>query len=520
MLRWVFTILFILTVSCFSFAQPDKSDADANYDDFNYEVALRQYKKVYKYFKDDSEVNYRLGICILNTNENKTEALQYLKIADSLSKNPIPSMKYDMARALYYSKRFDEALSLDKEYLEGKIDPDERIEADRLLAYCKNAKKYMAKPLNVTFENLGPNVNSKQDDYIPIITEDEQLLYFSTNRKYDNEYQQFIKCVYYCQKDLSRQWAMAKSAGSMINSDESEQIVGLGKDGNILLVNVDRLNAPNDIYVSERNKGNFTELVPLDKNINTKYAEMGASLSKTGDSLFFASDRPGGFGGYDIYLAQRLPDGTFGMPKNMGEPINTEFDENFPYITANGEHLYFTSNGNGSMGGYDVFVSDHFEEGIWTEPRNLGYPINDMYDNFNIIYTTNGRYGYTSKYDDLGIGGLDIYRIIMNDIPPTEVIHTGSVMISSGEKQMPVNEKPDILNSVEFKVVNDVTGKEVGTIPVNPRNSKYTFAMTPGSYTVTVKAKGTSVYTKKIYIADEQPPEPVISENVILILNK
>lgn len=500
-------------------SQIDKSDADANFDDSNFEVALKQYIKVYRKYKDDPQVNHRLAICILNTNEDKTLALQYLKIADSIAKTPIPTMKFDMARALYYSKRFDEAEAMAKDYLLQKITAEQRIECDRLLDYIRNAAKYYAKPKNVTFENLGDKVNSKQDDYIPIITEDEQQLYFTTNRKYNNDYQQFIKGVFYSQKEVSRQWGMAKSAGSKINSDEHEQLVGIAKDGNTLLVHVDRLSAPNDIYISEKKKTAFSELMPLPKNVNTKHGEMGASLSKNGDTLFFASDRPGGFGGYDIYMTKKLPTGGWGMPQNLGEPINTPFDENFPYITASGERLYFTSNGSGSMGGYDVFFSEQLDEGVWAEPVNLGYPINDMYDNFNIVYTSNGRYGYTSRYDAAGVGGLDVCRIIMNDIPPTEVVHTGQVLLSNGTTKNPVHEKPAILSTIEFKVVNNKTGKEIGVIPVGAKNSKYTFAIGPGNYTLTVKGKGTSVFTKEIFIADEQPPEPVVVTDIILTIN-
>jgi hypothetical protein len=515
--RWLAYFLLFLPVIAFS--QADKSDADDNFDDANYEVALKQYIKVYRKYKDDPQVNHRLAICILNTNEDKTLALPYLKIADSIAKTPIPTMKYDMARAMYYSQKFDEAETMAREYLLQKITPEQRIECDRLLDYIRNARKHYAKPKNVTFENLGDKVNSKQDDYIPIITEDEQQLYFTTNRKYNNEYQQFIKGVFYSQKEASRQWGASKSAGSKINSDEHEQLVGIAKDGNTLLVHVDRLSAPNDIYISEKGKTSFSELTPLPKNINSKYAEMGASLSKTGDTLFFASDRPGGFGGYDIYLTKKLPTGGWGMPQNLGETINTPHDENFPYITASGERLYFTSNGSGSMGGCDVFFSENLDEGLWASPVNLGYPINDMYDNFNIVYTANGRYGYTSRYDASGVGGLDICRIIMNDIPPTEVVHTGQILLSSGDKKVPVHEKPGIMTSVEIKVVNNKTGKETGIIPVNAKTSKYTFAISPGNYTLTVKGKGTSVFTKEIFIADEQPPEPVINLDIILTLN-
>ncbi|PKP17513.1 MAG: hypothetical protein CVU05_15425, partial [Bacteroidetes bacterium HGW-Bacteroidetes-21] len=260
----------------------------------------------------------------------------------------------------------------------------------------------------------------------------------------------------------------------------------------------------------------FSELAPLPKNINSKFAEMGASLSKSGDTLFFSSDRPGGMGGFDIYMSRKLPDGSWGIPQNMGEPINTPYDENFPYITANGYFLYFSSNGPGSMGGYDVFVSDAVDDGRWTQPRNLGYPINDLYDNFNVIYTMNGRYGYTSRYDKNGTGGMDIFRIIMEDIPPTNVVYTGNLLYGTADKNVPVHEKTSVFESLDFYVTDDKSGKEVSRVSVNARNSKYTFALLPGKYTVTIKGTGFAPYTRSIFIADEQPVETVISEQIIL----
>ncbi|PKP17605.1 MAG: hypothetical protein CVU05_15250, partial [Bacteroidetes bacterium HGW-Bacteroidetes-21] len=130
-MKYLILIAFILA-SFSSYAQFDRSDADANYDDNNYEVALKQYRKIYKKFKDDAEVNYRVGFCILNTNEDRTEAYEFFRIADSLDSKAFPTIKLDMARSLYFSNKFDEAITLAKEFLQGKISQEDLLSSDNL----------------------------------------------------------------------------------------------------------------------------------------------------------------------------------------------------------------------------------------------------------------------------------------------------------------------------------------------------------------------------------------------------
>lgn len=257
---------------------------------------------------------------------------------------------------------------------------------------------------------------------------------FTSARKYISDFQQYVRGIYFSRKN-NGVWTNASPISSKINTDEDEEVVGISKDGNTLLIHVNRSSNPHDIFYSERNKsGMFSDLKDFGPTVNTKSEEIGASLSTTGDTLYFSSNRPGGLGGFDIYMAFKRPDGSWSQAINLGEPVNSPADENYPYITADGQKLYFSSNRTGSMGGYDIFKSKLID-GKWSEPENLGYPINDTYDNYNIALTTNSRYGYISKYDINSLGGLDIYRVIFNDVPPTNIAFTGNILVGDSLKK-------------------------------------------------------------------------------------
>lgn len=497
-----------------SYSQVDITDADANFDDENYEVALKQYLKAYKNYKNDVTVNYRIGFSYLKTNYDKAKALPYLLFVDSVKKGNFNTLQFDLAQAYFHKHEFDKSIEYAKGYLSLKYHNTEELAAiDRFLEMCSNAKSMMAKPLNVSFVNLGDKINSPQDDYIPFITEDETFMVFSSARKYNNEYQQFIRGVYFSSK-VEGAWQLAKAASAKINAgDESQEAVGINKDGSLILVHVDRLSAPNEIYFTQKSKtGTYGDLADLGKNINSKFGEAGASISQTGDSIFFASDRPGGLGGYDIYMSNKLPDGTWGTPVNLGEPINSQNDENYPYITAEGTTLYFSSNGHNSIGGYDIFRSRLLTD-KWSEPKNLGYPINDTYDNYNIALTSNARYGYVSKMGAEGLGGLDVYRVIFNDIPPTNIIYTGKILVGDSLTGVPFTKVDSVIT---ISVYNKNKNNEVFATYQTSKSGKYTIALPPGNWNLEVKGKAYLPYSKDILIRDEQPINVLVFRNIYL----
>ncbi len=510
-LFYLITVMFMLS-SFTIYAQEELSDANSNYEDENYEVALKQFLKFYKKHSSEAQINYKIGVCYLKTNFDKKSALYYLLKADSLKPNITYSIYFDIAQAYFHSLNFEKAKEYAQKFSETqKLKSNELVALDKFSETVENAKSLTAKPINVTLINLGKTLNSQQDDYIPFITEDENFMVFTSARKYMSDYQQFIKSVYFSKKSNGI-WSGAIAAGSKINSDENEEVVGISKDGSVLLVHVDRLSNPHDIFYSEKNKsGNYGELLDFGPNINSKSSEMGATLTITGDTLFFASDRPGGFGGFDIYMSFKLPDGTWSQAVNVGEPINTSSDENYPYITADGQTLYITCNGRNSMGGYDIFKSKKVDN-KWSEPLNMGYPINDTYDNYNVALTSNSRYGYISKYDSNSTGGLDIYRIIFNNVPPTNIAYTGNILVGDSIKNVSFKQVDSLIT---ITLINKTNPSQTFTYQPS-KKGKYTIALSPGYWQLEIAGNAYEKYKQEFIIRDEQPTQTVYIKNIYL----
>jgi hypothetical protein len=165
-----------------------------------------------------------------------------------------------------------------------------------------------------------------------------------------------------------------------------------------------------DIFVSELNKkGKWLPPKSLGININTKYNEQWAFITSDGSTLLFSSDKPGGYGGYDIYMSEKTATGDWGKPFNLGPDVNTPYDEICPVLMPDGT-LYFSSNGHETMGGFDIFVTTISEDGLWSKPENLGYPINTPADDYNFYpTTTDGKKGFYTTAKSLGFGASGIF---------------------------------------------------------------------------------------------------------------
>ena len=149
----------------------------------------------------------------------------------------------------------------------------------------------------------------------------------------------------------------------------------------------------------------------LENNVNSKYWETTANLDLYHNILLFVSDREGGYGGRDIWMVKKLPNGNWTKPQNLGEPINTEYDEESPYLHPDGKTLYFSSVGHKSMGGFDIFKSTLNKDLTWSAPVNIGYPINTVSDDLFFTPTVSGNNALFSSYRDEGKGDYDIYEL-------------------------------------------------------------------------------------------------------------
>ncbi len=204
-------------------------------------------------------------------------------------------------------------------------------------------------------------------------------------------------------------WQLPVEITSQIISDGNQYPAGLSYKGDTLFLNKED-NFNSDIYMSTFARGVWSPSRPLGRNINTRFWESYGSITDDGKELYFASNRKGGVGNMDIYVSHKQPNGEWGEPKCLGKNINTELNEDCPVISPDGKILFFSSQGHQTMGGFDIFYSKRLSGDEWSEPVNLGYPINTTDDDLYFAPEENGHYFYLSRNEKGGLGESDIYR--------------------------------------------------------------------------------------------------------------
>lgn len=433
---------------------------------------------------------YRMAEDFIRTGTEYLRALPYLEHIFEKEPSPHPKVYHLFARALYYSGHFDRAVLMLNQYIEKEKDKYllklARADKEQYLI----AAKIASVPVNAILVNLGPNINSQYAEINPYISKNEDLLVYSSNRSKSFN-------IYVSKKpDNESLWSVSKLAGKFINTMNDEFVAGLSPSGKNLMVHYNQVSGFEDINISSRSHGLYRELFDPGQTINSSYREEGACMTEDGDTLFFASDRPGGHGGFDLYYSLRLPDGEFGQPINMGESVNTKGDENYPNLSPDRKKLYFASNGHPGIGAYDIFFTSFDQEnGKWTSPINLGYPINNAFDNKNIAFSGDSRYAYISTIAKPGYGDYDIFKVIFLDFEPSCLIIRTEVFTKDNAAE------PVALDANFQAEMTVYQGNEVfGRYAYDKRNKSFILALIPGTFILELNAEGYSIVRKKITI--------------------
>lgn len=388
----------------------------------DYRNAVINYTKLLAEKPEDEFYNYRVGLCHLYMNVDKARAIPYLRKV--VEKEDFDYMAlFDIGVAYMFNERLDSALHFFNQYKMKETDPALLIDVTRRIEMCSSAKKFKAKALDVKFENLGKDVNSNGPDYNPFIPEDESYLLFTTKRDKGVagnmiDYDGFKPPDVFMCKVKGNEFDRAKNASMVVNSEWIEELVGISADGTYMYIRVDNEEVTDDIWYSTKKGRSWSKAEPLGQGINSEEPETSASSTPDGQTFYFARTpyQVPGFGGTDIYMTKRLPGGLWSTPINLGPTINTQYDEQYPYVSFDGKTLYFSSMGHNSMGGFDVFKSEWDEKyQRWGRPENLGYPVNNTQDNFTYCPTSDPKVAYVSQLKRGGFGDTDIYRIIYND---------------------------------------------------------------------------------------------------------
>ncbi|NPA35339.1 MAG: tetratricopeptide repeat protein [Chlorobi bacterium] len=447
----------------------------ANNNDF--EDAITIFKSILEKAPEDIDVLYNLGNCYLNTSNGPDSAVIMFEKASRLlpEEDYMSELGVDLQLSLGKSyqmlMRYDDAIDLYKNFLKMLSEDDVELEKEvrRELEICYNAKDMISHPVALKVKNLGPKINSKYDDHSPIVSADESILIFTSRRasSYSERMPdgQYEERIYISTLDENGNYKKARILRKDLFKRPGHTAgVSLSADGTELLIYRNDVNGSN-IYEVKFDGTNWTEPVKMPAPINSKYDETHASLSYDNNIIFFTSNRPGGFGGLDIYQVRRLPDGSWGLPKNLGPAINTPYDEETPVLHPDGKTLFFASEGHNTMGNFDIFYSHINADSTWSEPVNIGYPINTPDDDFFFTPTTtrNKAYYASSKYED-NYGRSDIYEIEYQEPVDNRLAVIKGVVHT-------MNDAP--LENVRIYVTEKPDGTQVGIYRPNPGTGKY-----------------------------------------------
>lgn len=387
--------------------------------------------KLLTFQPQSANYNYRKGFLMLDSHTDFEGALPYLKLAaknvkknydmySAKEKGASTDSYYHLARCYHLNEQIPEAVEYYNKFIATSDQGSELIPKAKLkLQQCEVAYREMSNPKDALVENVGKVINSEKPEFTPVVSLDGSALYFTSKRawednstdKYrDKRFNQYPEDIYVSYVDFDGSWidpfrldfcdGKRNEATMAVSSDERRIYVFQDTTGN------------GDIYYSDFTTNRFQEIQFLnDTRINTDNWEPHCYVTTDGQNLYFTSDRPGGFGGRDIYRVVRLPDGSWSEPINLGPAVNTPYDEDAPFVAIDNKTLYFSSNGPLSMGDFDVFVTRRDEENNWSAPINMGYPLNSTGDDIYYTTTVDGLRGFLTSFRKGGHGEKDIYEI-------------------------------------------------------------------------------------------------------------
>ncbi len=432
------TLALIVSFNSFSQKKDKKNDKKSSYslnmanawllyNNDDYYGALRVYRKLYKDYKNSAELNYKLGACLIKT-YNMDSALYHLKKSLDLDTNVDNQVYLLLGQAYHYLGDIDNALKYYEKYRSKlkKWKRSEKTYINNLIRQCYTAKDLMNNPVNVEIVNMGPNINTKYTDANPYVTADGKTLIFTSRRpeniggKIDPAVNEYYDDIYITTwNNDTHSWNPAKNIGPPINTEYHDADLSITPDGKKILLykNIAGVTRSGDIYYSIiKDNGTWTTPKPFgNKYINSTYFESSACLTADGKTLYFVSEREHeGFGHGDIYVSH-LVNGDWTKPENLGPVVNSEYDEIGVYIHPDGKTLFFSSNGHNTMGGHDIFMTTLNDNGKWTQPINMGYPINTTREEIHFVFTTDRTTAYLSSSRAGGYGKMDIYKVDMRN---------------------------------------------------------------------------------------------------------
>ncbi|MBX9850717.1 MAG: hypothetical protein K2X86_03055, partial [Cytophagaceae bacterium] len=508
----LFAFAFIINLNAQDHHLVKKLEHDAKqfYKVDEYLSALPLYVKLDSLVPNDAVYSFRAGICYFMTFA-KSRSVSYFEKAKKLGYKD-PDINLYIAHANHLNHNFDEAIRyfqlhkdsgqfLPKErHYQSKLRP-EKYDVDRYIEMCKVGKELVADSLDFVIDNMGPEINTQYPEYVPIVSADEQVLIFTSRRdnttggETDPSDDHYFEDIYISYKKDGK-WSAPEDMGPVVNSEYHDACIGLSPDGHKLFI-YKAEEGLGDIYISTLKGTTWTKPELMGKEINSESWEPSATISADEKTIYFSSDRPGGLGGTDIWCMKLQSNGNWGTPVNMGDKINSKYDEDAPYIHPDNKTLFFSSKGHRSMGGFDIFTTVYDDSTKnWSNPENAGYPINTADDDIFFIWSADGTKGYFSSWRPDSYGEKDLYVVHRPD-------GTSNVLVLKGNIYDKETKQPIEANII---LTNNDTHEKVASYHSNSATGKYVVVLPHGvHYGISVEANGYLFYSENFDIPSRNP---------------
>ena len=516
MIKQLFILITILVSAQVSGQTNDElreifTKAESHYLFEEYELANPLYLMLNDFMPDNANIKYKIGNCYLNIDDEKPKAISFLEAAvknssyeakeESFKEERAPlDVFFSLATAYQINNEFDKALSsyarLNKLMPEkGKLENSDYI--DQQINACRNAIKAVENPIEFKKENLGPLINLGSINSHPVVSGDGNTLIFTEQRGLENT-------LYYVRRERGS-WREPIDITSQLGDARDCTSSSLNFDGTVLFLYKND-NYVGNIYTSTYENGSWSKIRKLGRNINTRFYESHASVSKDGTKLYFTSNRDGGEGALDIYVSLLDEKGEWGEAENLGSAINTPYNEDTPFITTNDSILYFSSEGHSNIGGYDIFESKLLG-GIWKSPRNVGYPLNTADNDLFYQPYNNGRNAYYSLVT--GYKERHIHYITPGDRESEERLFEIKGIISLSDTVIGFND--------DFKIfLYSKTSEDTLDISYpNKSTGFYSFLVKGDEYTISYTGIGYLSSIKEVALYEDHPTDEEIIDVIL-----
>ncbi|MCF8379247.1 MAG: OmpA family protein [Bacteroidales bacterium] len=475
-----------------------------------YDEAAFLYQDLLRSDPTNANLQFLTGANYLSLQGQKSKSIPYLeKAVQSISpsyregsykeRNAPKESLFAIARAYHVNNQLDLALEYYEKY-KTVMQVRDVAEIEFINKQIKSVELSKVMILDTVDINSKSLITGDYNDfsrYNSVYSEEDSLLLYMSNRPF---YDAIIMT-----RIVNGIWTKPEIINGQIELDGNIKLCSVSFDGKEIYISR-KENYNSELFMSKFKDGKWDKAVPLSENINTIFNETHAVLSKDKSTLYFTSDRPGGYGAMDIYYCTRKTDGEWGEAKNLGKPINAIYSEETPFITADGKTLYFSSMSHATMGGFDIFYSSKLPGGTWSYPANLGFPISSNDDDLHYFPLNNGQQAlYTGQ--SYKFSGNDLAMVSPADIDPKKLTAIKGKIIPDDMGILDENTNISLINT-QTKEIIAVTKPDENT-------GEYNFDVTAGDYEIRVESVGYDTLKESISLGDQQRAHNINVESTL-----